>query len=147
MNTAIAVLLERKQSPVHSVASTVTVAEAVDVMNERKISSVLIIESGVLRGIFTERDVLRRVIGSRLDPHTTLLTDVMTHELATITPETTLDETISLFAGKHCRHLPVIREDKVIGLVSVGDISRWLSAMHQAEAEQLKDYISGGYSS
>lgn len=146
MKTPIAVLLERKKIPVRSVSSTLTVAEAVAVMNDQKISSVLIMDSDKLIGIFTERDVLQRVIGARLDPHTTPLREVMSVDVATITAAATLDETMALFAEKHCRHLPAMDGDKVVGMISAGDISRWLGEVYRAEADHLKDYISGGYS-
>jgi len=146
MNTSIAVLLEHKDSTVHTVSPTLTVAEAVQVMIEKKVSSVLVMEQKRLVGIFTERDVLRRVIGANLDPKATKLRDVMSTGLATISPATTLKDTMEIFSEKHCRHLPVISGEQLVGVISIGDVSRWLTNLHRAEAEQLRDYISGGYS-
>jgi CBS domain-containing protein len=83
---------------------------------------------------------------TRLDPETVRVADVMTSNLITVTPETTVEETMIIFAEKRCRHLPVIAGGQLIGLISIGDISRWISDTHRAEAEHLKNYISGGFS-
>lgn len=61
-------------------------------------------------------------------------------------PETTLDQAVMIFTEKRCRHLPVVAEDELRGLISIGDVTRWLAEAHQAEAEQLKNYIAGGLS-
>ncbi|HWA85460.1 MAG TPA: CBS domain-containing protein [Opitutus sp.] len=146
MTTPISALLERKGSTVHSVPSTLTVAEAVAEMNRHRIGSIVIIDDGRLVGIFTERDVLRRVVGDGLDPKSNQVGNVMTTQLITISPETTVEETMTIFTDKRCRHLPVIFEDRLVGLISIGDISRWVAETHQAEAEHLKNYIAGGFS-
>ncbi|MEY3774434.1 MAG: hypothetical protein RLZZ129_1214 [Verrucomicrobiota bacterium] len=145
MNASVSILLERKGSAVHTLAPSASVAEAVQLMNKAKISSVLITERERLAGIFTERDVLRRVVGESLDPKTTPVSTVMSAGVATITPVTSIEEALDIFNRRGCRHLPVLDGDRIAGLISVGDISRWLSEVHRAEAEQLKNYISGGF--
>jgi CBS domain-containing protein len=145
MNTPVAVLLSRKGSAVQTVPSSDTVAGAVRVMNEKKIGSVLVVEGGRLVGIFTERDVLSRVVADGLDPRTTPVTAVMTSRLVTITPEMTLGDVMGIFTHKRCRHLPVVADGELLGLISIGDVSRWLTDTHRAEAEHLRQYISGGY--
>ena len=146
MNTPISALLERKGPDVYTVASTVNVYDAVTEMNNHRIGSIVVVEGGRPTGIFTERDVLRRVVGEGFDPRTMRVADVMTTNLITITPETTVEETMVLFAEKHCRHLPVVEGGRLIGLISIGDISRWVADTHRAEAEHLKNYIAGGFS-
>jgi CBS domain-containing protein len=146
MNTTIATLLEQKGGAVRTVPSTVTVAEAVHEMNRHKIGSVLVMTGLRLAGIFTERDVLRRVVGEGLDPLTTPVTKVMSANVLTITPEATVQEVMDIFAEKRCRHLPVMKEGELLGLISIGDVSRWVSSAHRAEAESLRQYISGGFS-
>ncbi|MSU69273.1 MAG: CBS domain-containing protein [Opitutaceae bacterium] len=145
MNTPVAVLLNRKGSAVTSVAASDTIADAVRVMNEKKIGSVLVTEGGFLVGIFTERDVLTRVVPSGVNPQTTKVKEVMTGKLETITPDTKLGEVMDLFSRLHCRHLPVIVNGELLGLISIGDVSRWLADTHRAEAEHLRQYIAGGY--
>ena len=144
MNASISVLLERKGSAVQCLAPAASVAEAVQLMNRSKISSVLITEGGRLAGIFTERDVLRRVVGESRDPKTTPVSLVMTAGVATITAGATIDEALALFTSRRCRHLPVLEAGRLVGLISIGDISRWLAEAHRTEAEHLKNYISGG---
>jgi CBS domain-containing protein len=146
MNTPISALLERKGTAVHAVDSTVSIAEAVAEMNRHRIGSIVVLEGNRLAGIFTERDVLRRVVGEGVAPNLMRVADVMTKNLITITPETTVEETMVIFAEKRCRHLPVIEEGRLIGLISIGDISRWVADSHRAEAEHLKNYITGGFS-
>ena len=145
MNTPISAILDRKGPEVHAVSSTYTIADAVDEMNRHRIGSIVVLEGNRLAGIFTERDVLRRVVGADLDPKIMRVADVMTKDLITITPETTVEETMVIFAEKRCRHLPVIANGEMVGLISIGDISRWVADMHRAEAEHLKNYIAGGF--
>lgn len=123
-----------------------TVAEAVAEMNRNRVGSVLVLDNGKLAGIFTERDVLRRVVGAGLDPTRTLVADVMTAGVQTITPEVTIEETMQLFTEKRFRHLPVVENGKLCGTISIGDVTRWMSDHHRAEAEYLKNYITTGFS-
>jgi CBS domain-containing protein len=145
MNTPISALLARKGPVVRAVNSTVTIAEAVAEMNRHHIGSIMVLEGSRLAGIFTERDVLRRVVGAGIDPQHLRVADVMTMDLITVTPETTVEETMIIFAEKRCRHLPVLADGRLVGLVSIGDISRWVADAHRAEAEHLKNYITGGF--
>lgn len=146
MNTSIATLLEHKGGAVRSVPSTVSVSEAVLEMNRHKIGSVLVMDGEQLAGIFTERDVLTRVVAADLDPKTTPIARVMTANVLTVGPEATVQQLMDLFSEKRCRHLPVIKEGKIFGLISIGDVSRWVANLHRAEAESLRQYISGGLS-
>lgn len=145
MTTPISAILERKGPAVHAVSSNYTIDRAVDEMNRHRIGSIVVMEGKRLAGIFTERDVLRRVVGAGLDPRIMRVADVMTKDLITVRPDTTIEETMVIFAEKRVRHLPVISEGEMVGLISIGDISRWIADTHRAEAEHLKNYISGGF--
>ncbi len=144
MNAPISVLLDRKGSVVHSIASTISVFDAVAEMNRHRIGSILVVDGERLVGIFTERDVLRRVVGVSLDPRRALISEVMTSNLITITPDTTVEETTRIFTEKRCRHLPVIDHGRLVGLISIGDITRWMGDSHRVECEHLRNYIAGG---
>lgn len=146
MNTTIATLLEQKDGAVFTIPSTVTVAEAVHEMNAHKVGSVLIMNGLRLAGIFTERDVLRRVVGADLDPRFTPVTKVMTSEVLTIEPSATVQQVMEIFAERRCRHLPVVSDGKLLGLISIGDVSRWVANSHRVEAESLRQYIAGALS-
>jgi CBS domain-containing protein len=145
MNTSISVLLERKGASVFSVPPSVTVTAAVQEMNRHKVGSVLVLEGEQLVGIFTERDVLSRVVGAGLDPKTTPLTQVMTRDPCTVPSDTTIEQVMALFTDKRFRHLPIVDHGRLVGVISIGDILRRMVDMHRHEAEQLKQYISGGY--
>jgi CBS domain-containing protein len=144
MNAPVSTLLESKTTTVFSVPVTVTVSEAVQEMNRRKIGSVLVMESGVLVGIFTERDVLMRVVAADRDPKTTPVAHVMTRSPITIPSSMTVEEVMDLHSGKHFRHLPVVENGRVIGMISVRDILRWLAEANSKKADQLEDFIESG---
>jgi CBS domain-containing protein len=146
MNAPISALLERKGSAVHYIAPDLSVHEAVAEMNRLRIGAIVILDAGRLAGIFTERDVLRRVVGDGINPKTTCVADIMTRNVLTITPDTTVEEVATMFTEKRCRHLPVCANDRLVGLISIGDISRWVADANRAEAEHLKNYIAGGFS-
>ena len=144
MNTPISALVERKGSAVHSIAPTVSVYDAVSEMNRHRIGAIVVLDGARLVGIFTERDVLRRVVGAGLDPRRALVADVMTPGVLTIAPEATLEDAMNIFTEKRCRHLPVVNAGRLAGMLSIGDITRWMSDAHRAECEHLRNYISGG---
>jgi CBS domain-containing protein len=146
MNTSIASLLEGKGRALHTVPANVTVFEAVEKMNRHRIGAMLVLDGAKLAGIFTERDALTRVIAASLDPKATPLAQVMTANVLTVGPEATVQQVMDIFAEKRCRHLPVIQGGALTGLVSIGDVSRWVANAHRAEAESLRSYIAGGLS-
>jgi CBS domain-containing protein len=144
MNVPISALLQRKGSAVHGIAPSLSIYDAVAEMNRLRIGAIVILENGQLAGIFTERDVLRRVLGAGVDPKAVRVSEVMTRNVITIGPETMVEEVAALFTEKRCRHLPVVSDGKLVGLISIGDISRWVADHHRAEAEHLRNYIAGG---
>jgi CBS domain-containing protein len=146
MNAPITAILDRKGRNVFSVSPTMSVADAVAEMNRHRVGSVLVLDGGRLVGIFTERDVLRRVVGATVDPKRTLVADVMTAGVITISPDVTIEDTMVLFTEKRCRHLPVVDNGKLVGTISIGDVTRWMADSHRAEAEHLKNYITSGFS-
>lgn len=144
MNTPISALLERKGSAVHSVAPTLSVYDAVAEMNRHRIGAIIVLDGARLVGIFTERDVLRRVVGDGLDPRRSLVADVMSPGVITIAPDATIEQTMNIFTEKRCRHLPVVSGGQMRGVISIGDITRWMADAHRTEAEHLRNYITGG---
>jgi CBS domain-containing protein len=145
MNTPISALLERKGSVVYTVPPTLSIFDAVAEMNRHRIGAIVIVDGARIVGIFTERDALRRVVGAGLDPRGALVADVMTSGLITIAPDTTVEQTMNIFTEKRFRHLPVVRGDQLLGLISIGDVTRWMADTHRTEAEHLKSYIAGGF--
>jgi CBS domain-containing protein len=89
-------------------------------------------------------DVYKRQVLGLVDPRTTPVSAVMTREVITVSPDASVEAVASIFTAKRCRHLPVVSDGRLAGLISIGDISRWVAANDHAEAEGLKSYITGG---
>ncbi len=145
MQTKLQSLLDNKAGVVHTVAPGMTVAAAVDLINGKRIGSVLVMDGEQLVGIFTERDVLRRVVGERRDPATTRVGDVMTRELVVMRPTASVADAMLVVSERRCRHLPIVEDGKVLGIVSAGDLNHWLIRNRDGDIEQLVDYITGKY--
>lgn len=145
MDTPVSMVLKRKGYRVWRVSPQASVLEAVREMNAHETGCVLVMEGAQLLGVFTERDVLTRVVAAERNPATSSVRDVMTARPHTITEDSTIQETMDLFHSKRFRHLPVVdrTSDRVLGMISIRDISRWLADAHQAEAQQLRQYITG----
>jgi len=128
------------------VAERDTVAEAVSEMTARNVGSVVVLANGALIGLLTERDVLTHVVAAGRQPDGTYVTDVMTRHPVVVSPRATVQEVMNLFTEKRCRQIPVIEDNgALVGLISIGDVNRWLAESHRAEAQHLREYISGGY--
>ena len=134
-------LLARKGTDVVNVPTTATVLDAARLMNEHHIGGVVVMEGGRPVGIFTERDVLRRVVGAGLDPVSTPVRDVMSTTLLTVTPETLIDECRALMTERRIRHVPVVGATGLEGLVTAGDVMAWQAAEDRTALEQLTDYV------
>lgn len=136
-------ILKRKGSDVISIASTATVLDAARMMNDRKIGALVVIDEDHLMGIFTERDIMQRVVAEQRDPAGTKVANVMTTVVVCATPETTTDEMARVMREKRVRHLPVVDEhQKIIGMVSIGDINRAENHAHEQTIQYLKQYMS-----
>jgi len=135
-------ILARKGPHVHAIDPQASVSEAVEVMNELRIGSLVVIDGEEMVGIFTERDVLRRVVAACVDPRTTLVSSVMTRELITVEPMTTLATALSLITEHRCRHLPVVEDGHLVGLVSAGDMTAYLVSDQQQTIWDLYFYIT-----
>ncbi len=128
-------LIEVKGAAVASLPPTATVLEAAQLMNDRHIGSVLVIDHDRLVGIFTERDVLRRIVAEERSPAATHLDDVMTRQVACATLHTRLDEIRAVMRDRRIRHIPVVEGKRVMGMISIGDLNK---ADHDGQAETIK---------
>jgi len=147
MKTPLSTLLAHKAggNVTHSIAPTITVAAAVDILNQAKVGSVLVMDKGRLVGIFTERDVLRRVVGGRRDPAATLVADVMTRELAVMKPGGHgPGRDAGDLRAPHPPH-PGGGGGEGPGVISQGDLNHWLVRNQEAEVAQLVDFVTGKY--
>ena len=145
MNTRIRDILRRKGEDVYAVGPLATVIDAVNAMNDHHVGSVLVCEAGFPVGIFSERDVLVRVVAAHRDPRQTLVRDVMTTRLYTAAPDDTLMEVMRLMTERRFRHVPVMEGDLLIGLVSIGDLTKATQYDLRQEVRELSSYIGGPY--
>ena len=142
-------LLALKNSPhVFSVSPDSTVFEATRLMNAEHIGALLIIQnctaSHKLVGIFTERDVLRRVVAAKRQPEHTKVSDVMTREIITCTADTPLDDLAELMRVKRIRHLPVLhKNENIAGFISIGDLNAYQAGYCELALQEAKNYIHG----
>jgi CBS domain-containing protein len=138
-------LLENKGTDVWTTGPYATVLEAALKMNEHQIGALVVIEPrGEVAGIFTERDVLRRVVGERRDPARTRVCDVMTADVLCCAPDTTTEEARYQMQVRRIRHLPVADEDgRLVGLISIGDLNAELQASQEHSLFLLNEYIAG----
>jgi CBS domain-containing protein len=132
-------LLAEHHASIHSVASDVSVTECVCRMNEQRIGAMLVMEDEQLLGIFTERDAITKVLGAGLEPSYTKVSAVMSHHPICVTPTTTLDEAMAIVSNQRIRHLPVVQDGKVLGMVSSGDLTHWLVEDRSGEIRELVD--------
>lgn len=136
-------ILARKGSRVTTIGPQQSVMDAVRAMNECRIGAVVVTENDTVIGIFSERDLLNRVVMNRKDLDKTKISQVMSSPVAYCTPETDLDECRAAFTQKKIRHLPVVEGGKLVGLISIGDLIAWKIADHETTIQYLKEYIYG----
>lgn len=144
MNESIRAVLEHKGHYIETVPHYTTVLDAVERMNEVRIGALVVVEGDRVVGIFTERDVLTRVIAGRLEPATTLVSDVMTRDLLTISADASVTEAMVQVTDKRCRHLPVFDGPRLVGLVSIGDLTSWVVRDQERTITDLNDYVRRG---
>jgi CBS domain-containing protein len=145
MHTVATILEEKGSRVVHSVKPHATVFEAVEKMASVKIGAVLVCDEGRPVGIFSERDLLTRVILERRDPASTRVGDVMSAEIACVDLGTPTEEAMAIMTERRCRHLPVVDAESLVGLVSIGDLVRHTSQDQEFEIRMLTHYIHGKY--
>jgi CBS domain-containing protein len=138
-------VLSSKGNTVHSVSPTASVLEAVRIMNKERIGSLLVCADNELIGIFSERDVLIRVVDEGRDPGKTTVAEVMTRELVVVRPSMTVEEAMAVVTERRCRHLPVMDESNLLGLVSIGDLTRWVTRNQEIHIQDLVNFITRKY--
>lgn len=136
-------ILKTKGNDVFTIAAEATVFEAVESMCARRVGALLVCAAGVPRGIVSERDVMARTVLQRLAPEATRVEDVMSRDVVCVQLHTTAREAMAVMTQQRCRHLPVVVDGRVVGMLSIGDLVRWASREQEVEIKQLSEYIHG----
>jgi CBS domain-containing protein len=137
-------ILTKKGSGVLSIGRDATVLDAALLMNEHKVGSLVVMNGGEVVGMFTERDVLRRVVGEKRDPSATPVGEVMTAEVVCCTPETSIEEARGAMMNRRIRHLPVLDGDRRLqGVISIGDLNAYHLTSQEQTIHLLNEYLYG----
>ena len=140
----ISEILRGKGTDVLKIEATATVFDAIKKIVDKNVGSILVTEGDEVVGIMTERDYLRKVIVLGRTSHETLVSEIMTSPLVYVTPETTIEESMAIMTDRRIRHLPVVVDEKITGIVSIGDVVKFQSREQSFQIKYLTEYISGG---
>ena len=143
MTTVRKLMDSKEKHETYSISATETVYHALEMMAKENIGAVLVTEGERIVGICSERDYARKVILKGHDSRTTQVKEIMTEEMVTVHPETTLEQCMVLMTKYHVRHLPVVDDGHLIGLVSIGDVVQSVIADKENLISDLQDYIEG----
>ena len=136
-------ILNKRTEPVATITGDATVMDAARIMSDKRIGSLVVVRDDAVIGMFTERDVLNRVVADHKDPATTHIKDVMTTPVACCKPTSKIAECSSVMTEKRIRHLPIVEDGKLIGMVSSGDIMAMQNTVQQETIDYLQDYMHG----
>ena len=145
MKTSVPVsaLLHHKGATVWSVAPESTVFEAIKLMADKNIGALLVMSHGMLAGLFTERDYTRKIALQGKTSKQTLVKEVLSARVVTVAPDDSVEECMRLMTEHRIRHLPVVRNEEVVGIISIGDLVNWIISAQDATIAQMERYIAG----
>lgn len=138
-------LLGAKGGEVYSIGPSATVFEAIALMAEKGVGALLVLDGGRLAGIVSERDYTRKVILKGRSSKEERVHEIMTQDVATCSPEHSVEEAMRLMTERRIRHLPVMDEHRVVGVVSIGDLVKWTISAQEETIAHLTNYIAGSY--
>jgi CBS domain-containing protein len=138
-------ILSHKGSQVYSISPDSTVFEALEQLAEKDTGALIVMQGDDVVGILSERDYARKVFLIGRSSKETLVHEIMSAPAVTVSPGTTVDECMQLMTANRCRHLPVVEDGKVAGVVSIGDLVNWIMTTQDFTIHQLEEYITGGY--
>jgi CBS domain-containing protein len=138
-------ILEKKGRDIWVISPQAKVFDALKLMSEKNIGALIVVDKGRVAGVISERDYARRVILEGKSSKDVPVEQIMTPHVYGVHPETTAEECMALMTDKHIRHLPVIDNDRLLGVVSIGDIVKAIISEQEVTIEHLKNYIMGKY--
>ena len=136
-------ILSEKGADVYSIISTISVYDALKVLGEKNVGAVLVIEDGALKGILSERDYARKIVLKNKASKDTLVSEIMETNLITVGPTDSLDYCMELMSTKRIRHLPVVKDKQVLGVISIGDVVKAIIEVQKETIQHLDSYING----
>lgn len=136
-------ILSTKGNDVHSITSTITVYDALKVMGEKNVGAVLVIEDNILKGILSERDYARKIVLKNKASKDTFVHEIMEEDVITVKPTDNLDFCMGIMSKRRVRHLPVVENGIVLGVVSIGDVVKSIIEIQKETIQHLDSYISG----
>lgn len=145
LHDSVALILKQKGSEVHSISPQATVFEALEQLADKDIGALVVMNGTDLVGVFSERDYVRKVILKGRSSRDMQVQEIMSSLVVTVDPKTTVDECMRRMTDQRCRHLPVVEEGRVVGVVSIGDLVHWVITAQDFTIHQLENYISGKY--
>ena len=140
---AVHQIIRSKGNTIFSIEPGISVYRALEIMQEKNVSSLVVMENEKLVGIFTERDYARKVILKGKSSRETPVGDIMSGNVITVTPDNTIDDCMQLMTEKFIRHLPVVENNKLIGLISIGDLVKYKIEEQKFIIENMEHYITG----
>jgi CBS domain-containing protein len=138
-------ILKHKNQNIWSVSPEVWVYGAIEIMADKHIGALLVISDGVLLGVVSERDYARKVILQGKSSKETQVKEIMTTPVISAAPADTVEDCMRIMTDNRIRHLPVVENEKVLGVVSIGDLVKWIISAHEETIHQLHHYIAGTY--
>jgi CBS domain-containing protein len=137
-------LLHDKSPSVWSVTPSATVYDAIKLMAERNVGALPVVSDGAVVGIFTERDYTRKVALHGKSSKDTQVWEIVSNHVVTVSPEDSVEDCMRLMTESRVRHLPVLQNGELIGIISIGDLVNWTISSQEATIAQMEQYISGG---
>jgi CBS domain-containing protein len=141
----IRTLLRQKSGQVWSIGPDATVYDAIEMLADKGVGALVVLSGDELAGVISERDYARKVILKGHSSKDTLVKDIMTRDVVTVSPQDTVEHCMAIMTDKRIRHLPIVEAGKVVSVISIGDVVKWTISAQEEAIQQLENYVTGKY--